>query len=259
MRVRDVMTRNPGTIRPSTSISEARRLMQRHGVRHLPVTDGDTLVGIVSDRDIVVRDPLLDAALDKLGAETYWGHQRRIDEIMTRDVVTVAPDEPVFRASVLMRQRKVSALPVVSEGRLVGIVTTHDLLAAVPERGAEEENAMPAVTRLVPMGPGDERPGRAPAPPRALVIDADGRRRLATAERLEDECYDVITCPGPAPGTMCEVCHRIAGVRCARVDRDVTLILVQADRAGAELLEAYRAWAPAARLEVSGERPAAEG
>jgi len=114
MLVDQVMQSKLLTVTPETRLSEARQLTRQRGIRHLLVVDkGDErrLVGIVSDRDMK-------------GTST----ERAIGDIMTRDVITLAPSTPVEEAGGLMIREKISALPVTSEGRLVGIVTETDVL-----------------------------------------------------------------------------------------------------------------------------------
>jgi len=140
MLVGDVMQTRVVTVAPFTTVPEALGLAQRRGIRHLPVVDGG-LVGIVSDRD-------LKRALGAGGAE-----ERRVDQIMTRAVVTVTPGAPVEEAARVMLEERISALPVVDGGRLVGIVTETDVVELfVRAMGA----AQPSSRLDVVLG---ERPG----------------------------------------------------------------------------------------------------
>jgi acetoin utilization protein AcuB len=116
MMVRDVMTRGPVTITPQTPCPEARRLLDDHRIRHLPVVDGGRLVGMVSDRDV------RSAAGGSVPAVAR--------EIMTPDPVTVTSDTRVEHAARVMVDGRFGSLPVV-DGTLVGIVTYTDLLRAL--------------------------------------------------------------------------------------------------------------------------------
>jgi len=135
LRVRDVMTRDPKTLGRNDQISLADDLMKQERIRHLPVLDDDgELVGIVSQRDMF-RGALAHA----LGyGETA---QRRmlgllvVKEVMTTQVVTVEPDAPITDAARTMVDRKIGCLPVVEDGKLVGILTEGDLAALVARRG----------------------------------------------------------------------------------------------------------------------------
>lgn len=145
MRIRDVMTPNPVAVAPSASVLTARRLMARHGIRHLPVVVGGTLVGIVSDRDLRVGDKALADALTTLRSDLVSGRYRAVEAVMTRPVQTIAPGATINEAAHRMRTLKISALPVVAEGRLIGILTTDDLLATLAAvAGLDDEEGGPA-------------------------------------------------------------------------------------------------------------------
>lgn len=114
--VRALMTTNAMTVQVSTTLQEATELARTTGVRHLPVADGERLVGMLSDRDLrrcrgEYRDPATPA-----GA------------IMTRDPVGVDVAQRVSAAARVLLGRRISALPVLQDGRLVGILTLTDLL-----------------------------------------------------------------------------------------------------------------------------------
>jgi acetoin utilization protein AcuB len=115
MLVREVMTHGLVTIAPETSCAEARRLMDEHRIRHLPVVAGGRLVGMVSDRDVrsASRSPGTAAG-----------------RIMTPDPVTVTPETRIEHAARLMLEARFGSLPVVDGGALTGIVTYTDLLRA---------------------------------------------------------------------------------------------------------------------------------
>jgi CBS domain-containing protein len=114
--VRDVMKRGLVTITPETPREDARRLMDEHGIRHLPVIAGSRLVGIVSDRDVP-------AARGRTPGSVAGA-------LMTRNPVTVTTDTRIEHAARLMLDRGFGALPVVDDGVLTGIVTYTDLLRA---------------------------------------------------------------------------------------------------------------------------------
>lgn len=116
MLVGDVMQTQLVTVAPDTPLSQAMALLGQRGIRHLPVVEGDRLVGIVSDRDLKRA-----AALSAL-------EDRPVSTIMTRQVFTTAPSFPVEEAARVMAAEKISALPVTEAGSLVGIVTETDVL-----------------------------------------------------------------------------------------------------------------------------------
>lgn len=119
------------TIAADALAREAGEVMRAEKIRHLPVLDAEgRLAGIVTDRDLrqVIFDPSI---RERLGtaADTLAGVLVR--EVMTWGVVTVHPDSDVRDAALLMHELKISALPVVENGAVVGIVTAHDLVAAL--------------------------------------------------------------------------------------------------------------------------------
>ena len=127
MLVSDVMHTDVVTIEPATSLADAMRLVQQRRIRHLPVLDGQELVGIVSDRDLkrAMASPATSLEMHEL---RYLLDRVRVDEIMTRAVITIGPMLAVEEAARLMVGEKISALPVTDLGRLVGIVTETDVL-----------------------------------------------------------------------------------------------------------------------------------
>jgi acetoin utilization protein AcuB len=124
---------------PQTSLLSARRLLACHDIRHLPVVDGERLVGIVSDRDLRVGDRVLAAALAPLQSDLVGGRYRPIEAVMSKPVHTVSPSETLAAAAKLMLDSGISALPVVDEGRLVGILTTSDCLCATLPMDVQRE------------------------------------------------------------------------------------------------------------------------
>ncbi len=127
MLVQDIMQAELITITPETTLPEALRLVQRRGVRHLPVVENGNLVGIVSDRDLKRAMP---SAATSLSAQelNYLLDRVKVGEFMTRGVITIAPMFPVEETARIMVTEKISALPVTEGGRLVGIVTETDVL-----------------------------------------------------------------------------------------------------------------------------------
>ncbi|HZS33657.1 MAG TPA: CBS and ACT domain-containing protein [Methylomirabilota bacterium] len=121
LTVRDVMVSDLVTVRPGETARQAYRLMRDHRFRHLPVVENGHLLGILSDRDL--RPVLLSPTLGRA----------RVRELMSEDLTTVTPDAPVEEAASLLVVKRIGCLPVVDEGRLVGIVTETDLLAVLVE------------------------------------------------------------------------------------------------------------------------------
>ena len=119
------------TIGAEISVRASVALMREHGIRHLPVIDGHgRLLGIVTDRDL--RQVIFDAAVrGRLGEDADRLGELPVREIMTWGVVTVTPVTDLRAAAAVMRERRVGALPVVEDERLVGMLTEHDLLSAL--------------------------------------------------------------------------------------------------------------------------------
>nr|WP_290665162.1 CBS domain-containing protein [Ardenticatena sp.] len=127
--VRDIMTPDPITVTPDTSLATALQLMIEHGIRRLPVlTKRGELVGIVSDRDLRLA---ADSPLLQVMPEDVRRHfeEHRVSEIMRTVLITIEADAPIVEAAKLMRVARVGGLPVVDEdGALVGILTRSDLI-----------------------------------------------------------------------------------------------------------------------------------
>lgn len=131
MIAQDVMTENPTTVAANSSVADAAELLQTLDIRHLPVLEGTTLVGIVSDRDLrSVYLPRLvdDDALQGIKAR----YQSPITTLMSPDVVRTHPEATLRELIELMLEQRVGAIPVVdpSTEELVGIVSYVDVLRA---------------------------------------------------------------------------------------------------------------------------------
>lgn len=133
MNVHDIMSPQVVTIQPSESGLDAVVRMQRARARHLPVVNREgALVGIVTDRDL--RHHLFSRrAFEALGSTRVDVLLDRVHvaEIMSTDLITATPDMSLLEAAATMRAEKVGALPVVDQGRIVGILTETDLLRHV--------------------------------------------------------------------------------------------------------------------------------
>jgi CBS domain-containing protein len=140
MKAGDLMTTGAARIRPDASLAEAVRLMVEHRISGLPVVDAqDKLVGIITEGDFLRPDEgRLPHVLDILagGASSAAGdlRSRRVEEIMTRDPITVAVGTPLEEIVALMNRHKVKRLPVLTQGKVVGIVSRANLLLALLRR-----------------------------------------------------------------------------------------------------------------------------
>lgn len=125
--VEQVMTREPAVVTRNDSIRTAIQRMRDRGCRRLPVVEDGKVVGIVSDRDLrrATNSPLV---LRERWYDEFMLDHVQVRACMTADPVTVSPATPIVEAAKLMRDKKFGGLPVVADGRLVGIVTETDLL-----------------------------------------------------------------------------------------------------------------------------------
>jgi acetoin utilization protein AcuB len=125
--VRDYMMSALTTIPTDSSLLDAAVTMRRSAIRHLPIVDGERLVGIITERDVLRCSPSL---LSEITQDEYNAifENTPIARVMTRDPISVAPDSPIRDALAIMLDRKMGCLPVVDQGRLVGILTRSDLL-----------------------------------------------------------------------------------------------------------------------------------
>lgn len=117
MKVKDLMTSEPATVGPDDPCARAATLMREEDCGSIPVVRDGTLIGIVTDRDITIRA----VAAGKDPRSTP------VSEVMSADPVTVAPDADAEEASRLMAEFQVRRLPVVADGRLLGILVTAQL------------------------------------------------------------------------------------------------------------------------------------
>jgi acetoin utilization protein AcuB len=106
------------TISPERSAAEAYELMRTHGVHHLPVVEDGALVGLVSEHELL-------RALEQLDAHRG---ETPVDEVMTKHVVTVTPEDPLAEAIRLMNKHRFGCLPVVRGEKVLGLITLTDLL-----------------------------------------------------------------------------------------------------------------------------------
>jgi CBS domain-containing protein len=128
MNIRDVMTPNPRTVSPNDSIQNAARIMRDEDTGAVPVVENGRPVGMVTDRDIVVRAVADGGLVD-----------RPVRDIATTDLVAVSPEMSTREANELMREHQVRRLPVVDGERLVGIVSLGDLAVKESKEGRSGE------------------------------------------------------------------------------------------------------------------------
>jgi acetoin utilization protein AcuB len=143
------MTKNPITITPAASISEALDLMLRNKVHRFPVLDKKgKLVGIVTHKDLLHASPSSVTSLS-VWEMTYLLSQVTVKEAMTKEVITVCEDCPIEEAASLMADNNIGALPVMRDDRVVGIITESDLFKVFLELFGTREKGV----RMTFLGP----------------------------------------------------------------------------------------------------------
>lgn len=136
MKVREIMTTELVTVPPSATVIEAARLMRDADIGDVLIQDGDKLTGILTDRDITCRAV----------AEGFDCASTRVGDIMTKELFTGMPDWDVDNASDLMAEEQIRRLPILENGKLVGIVSLGDL--AVDAEPVEEGVACDALGEI---------------------------------------------------------------------------------------------------------------
>lgn len=157
MQAKDIMTTNVATVRPDTSVEAISKLMLSRNVSGVPVVDSNgAIVGIVTEGDLMLRK---EVSGDVKPHTSWWlrlvsdsktnameyikTHGSRADEVMTRDVTVVKEDTPVGEIARILAEKHIKRVPVVRDGKLVGIVSRINLLRGLASR--DEGAATPTV------------------------------------------------------------------------------------------------------------------
>nr|WP_295467232.1 CBS domain-containing protein [Mesorhizobium sp.] len=149
MKARDIMTVGVATVRPDTTLEHAAHVMIKHGISGLPVVD-DTgrILGIVTERDLLHR-PELGTERHRPRWLEFWTspvrraeeyareHGRKVEDVMSHDVVAVDPDADLGEVADLLERRGFKRLPVVENGKVVGIIGRANLVVALSRRMGE--------------------------------------------------------------------------------------------------------------------------
>jgi acetoin utilization protein AcuB len=127
MLVKDYMTTEVTSLQETDTLLDAAMVFVRSSFRHIPVLRDKKLVGIITERDVKQFAPSL---LSRTSADEYNQIMETtpISRVMTRDPMTLKPQQPIFEAATLLHGKRFGCLPVVENGELVGIVTTTDML-----------------------------------------------------------------------------------------------------------------------------------
>ncbi len=126
--ISEIMTTELYTLKPDKSLQDARRLMTEKGIRHIPIVDSnDALVGMVTHRDVLAAadSNLLSDSASRENKECYVA----LSEIMTTNLLTVDENTSLRDSALQLQKHKLGCLPVVHEGKLLGIITDSDFVA----------------------------------------------------------------------------------------------------------------------------------
>ncbi len=133
MKVMDLMQKKVFTVKPNDKVDRVFFLIHYEDIRHLPVVEGDKVVGIVSDRDLykALGPKKHTRALVEQKNDTILSvSSKKVCHIMRRGVITIDPEASMKKTAIILAKKKIGALPVVKNNKLVGIITATDLLMA---------------------------------------------------------------------------------------------------------------------------------
>ena len=124
--VSKIMTANVKTVNLTNTLKEVHQLLDENNIHHVPVVSGEKLIGMLSKTDLERISFVNSYGKDKVGTQMYDALD--IDQVMTKDVVSIQKDESVLSAAKILAEKGFHALPVIENASIVGIVTTKDLL-----------------------------------------------------------------------------------------------------------------------------------
>ena len=201
MLVRERMSHPVITVKPKLPIMEALKLMKKEKIRRTPVIDSGKLIGIISDKDLLNASPS-DATSLSVWEINYLLSQITVKEVMSKNVITVEESTPIEEVARIMADNKIGGVPVMRDGRVVGLITETDLFKLFLDlMGAREMGVR--VTALVP-----EKKGELAAITQAIA-DAGGSFISFTQFSGEDQ-------------TNREVTFKVSGLDEATVTEKVT-------------------------------------
>jgi acetoin utilization protein AcuB len=133
------------TVQPDDMVDRVFFLIHYEKIRHIPVVEKSRVVGMVSDRDLYkALGPRSQHGAVATGKDKTQLHviPRKVRHLMRRGVITIDPQETAFKAAAMMANKKIGALPVIKQGRLVGIITATDLLLAFSQLEGNESTTL---------------------------------------------------------------------------------------------------------------------
>lgn len=148
MKVKDFMKTDVISIETKTSIMEAQNIMRKKNIKRLPVMNKGKLIGLVTKHMLLEASPSSATSLSVFELN-YLLSEMTVDEIMVKDPITISPDYPVEAAIWLGKKHSVAAFPVVEDGKVIGMITEHDIAGVLSEvLGLENEGARITVKGL---------------------------------------------------------------------------------------------------------------
>ncbi len=131
MKVKDLMSKKLFTVGPEDMLDKVFYLFNFEAIRHVPVVEKGKVVGVISDRDMKkIMGAHKKIVTEKVDGTQFTVHARRVATIMNRGLTTIGPDDQAADAAAIMAKRKIGCLPVVKKGKLVGMITSTDILRA---------------------------------------------------------------------------------------------------------------------------------
>jgi len=148
MRIRDVMTKNPITVDSETLVLDAQKIMKENNIRRLPVVDKGTLVGIVTQHDLLQASPSPATSLS-IHELNYLLAKMKVKEVMKKNPITLSPDTPFEEALRFGQDKKIGSFPVMDKGKLIGIITESDIVRFLTRAlGLREEGSRVTIEGL---------------------------------------------------------------------------------------------------------------
>ena len=131
MKVKDLMSKKLFTVGPEDMLDKVFYLFNFEAIRHLPVIEKGKVIGVLSDRDLKkILGPRRKIVASKTDGTQFTVNPRKVRTIMNRGLTTIGPDEKAADAAAIMAKKKIGCLPVVKKGKLVGMITSTDILRA---------------------------------------------------------------------------------------------------------------------------------
>jgi acetoin utilization protein AcuB len=148
MLVRDRMTSSPITVDPTTSFPEAFRIMRENGIRHVPVLEGEKLIGVVARTDLLHASPSV-TTTHSVFEMNYLLANLHVREVMSSPAITVPEDAPLEEVARVLVDKKIGCLPVMRDGTMVGLITETEIFETFVEILGGEEASLRVTVRVV--------------------------------------------------------------------------------------------------------------